>query len=138
MLKRKTIIIFLNIFLPLFIGLLIYLFFRKNTYINLFFENVFFISLPYLYSDSVFCRVLTSWACDILWAYSLTFSLFFCFKSFINSLQITYILSVLFSIAFELLQLTSIIIGTFDVWDIILEIAAISLAVIIIKKEFSK
>jgi len=47
-------------------------------------------------------------------------------------------LSGLFSLVIELLQLIGIINGTFDIWDIIMEFIAILIAVIILKKEFSK
>lgn len=134
-LKRKYLLFFVNICFPLAIGLLIYLFCYKNTYINIGLEKLFNFSLPYFYFDNIFHRFLTCWACDILWAYSLTFALFFCFKSFNKSWLITCILSVLFSLVIELLQLVGIINGTFDIWDIVMEFTAIIIAVIIIKKE---
>lgn len=133
-LKRKCFFIVLNIVLPLLTGLTIYLFCYKNTYINTIFEDVFNISLPYLYFNNLFHHFLTCWACDILWAYSLSFSLFACFNNFKNSLILTVTISTLFSIIIEVSQWFAIIKGTFDIWDIILELTAIIFAVIIIKK----
>lgn len=134
--KKKNLFLYANIIIPLFIGLVIYLFCYRNTYINSIFENYLGLFLPYLYFDNIIYRFVTCWTCDILWAYALTFSLFFCFKDFKRSLLFSSLLSVLLSIIIEFLQIRGYINGTFDMWDIILEISAISLAVIIIKRSF--
>lgn len=136
--KRKKLFLFANTIIPLLIGLSIYMFCYKNTYINIAFDNFFGFSLPYFYFDNAFHHFITCWACDIMWAYSLTFALFFCFKNFSNSLVISGSLSVLFAVIIEFSQFIDLISGTFDILDIILEISAILLAVIIIKRSFQK
>ena len=136
--KRKNILIFTNITIPLLIGLVIYLFCYRGTYINTTVQNIFDISLPYFYHDNVFHYFLTCWACDVLWAYSLTFSLYSCFQYFYNSTLISGVISGAFALIIEFLQLFDFISGTFDILDILLEFSAIIVAVIIIKKEFSK
>ena len=134
--KRKNLFLFANILIPLLVGLVIYLLCYKNTYINTTFENVFGFSLPYFYFNNIFHRFITCWACDILWAYSLTFSLYFCFKHFDKSFFITSFISIIFAVFFEYLQLTSVINGTFDILDIVWELSAIIFAVIILKRSF--
>lgn len=134
--NRKNLFLFANITIPLFIGLVIYLFFYKSTYINTVFENIFEFSLPYLYFNNSFHRFLTCWACDILWAYALTFSLFLCFKNFRKTILITSVLSILFAVSIEILQVIDVVNGTFDILDIIFEISAIFIAVIILKRSF--
>lgn len=136
--KNKKIFLFGNIAIPLTSGFLIYLFFYKNTYINTAVESFMGFSLPYFYFNNAFHHFLTCWACDFLWAYALTFSLFFCLKSFKSPLPLTFIVSALFSTVIESLQLFGIISGTFDIWDILMELTAIAFAVIILKKEFLK
>lgn len=136
--KRKNLFLFANIVTPLFIGLTIYLFCYRNTYINSAFENFLGLSFPYLYFDNIIYQFITCWTCDILWSYALTFSLFFCFKDFKKGLLFSSLLSVSLSIIIEFLQFGGYINGTFDIWDIILEISAIFLAVIIIKRSFLK
>ncbi len=131
--KKKFVFYFLNISIPLALGLGIYLFCYKTTYINTAFTDVFGISLPYIYYDNAFHRFITSWACDMLWAYSLTFALYLCFKVFKKPLIITTATSSLFAVTIELLQINGVINGTFDILDIISELLAISLAIIIIK-----
>lgn len=131
--KKKIAFYFLNIGIPLVIGLGIYLFCYRTTYINSVFTEVFGFSLPYIYFDNAFHRFITSWACDMLWAYSLTFALYLCFRVFKKPLIITSVTSSLFAIIIELLQINDVINGTFDILDIISELVAISLAVIMIK-----
>lgn len=134
--KRKNLLLFANIIIPLLIGLTIYLLCYKNTYINRTFENIFHFSLPYLYFNNSIHRFIISWACDILWAYSLTFGLYFCFKDFRHPLITSSFLAILLAVVMEILQIVNIINGTFDIWDIIFEISAILFAVIIIKRSF--
>ena len=136
--KRKNMFLFFNVIVPLLFGLAIYLFCYNNTYINNGFKNIFGISPPHIYFDNAYFKFLTCWACDILWAYSLTFALFLCFKDFKKPLLICGTISFSLTIVIELLQIEHIITGTFDFWDIILEIIAILFAIIIIKNRIIK
>ena len=131
--KKKFVFYLLNIGVPLVLGLGIYLFCYKNTYINTAFTDIFGFSLPYIYYDNAFHRFITCWACDMLWAYSLTFALYLCFKVFEKNLIITIVTSSLFAIAIELLQIKGVINGTFDILDIVSELVAITLAITMIK-----
>lgn len=134
--RKKHIFLLINIVFPLIIGLAIYLICYKSTYINTTFNEIFGFTPPYFYSDNTFYRFISCWACDILWAYSLTFGLYLCFKDFKNPLVISSVLAVSLAVIMEILQAYDLISGTFDIWDIILEITAIILAVIIIKRSF--
>ncbi|MBQ8765453.1 MAG: hypothetical protein IJZ16_01490 [Clostridia bacterium] len=136
--KQKNLFLFFNVAIPLIFGLSIYLFCYKTTYINTIIENLVDISLPYFYYDNIFYSFLTCWACDILWAYALTFALFFCLKDYKNGLFFSSLFSISLSFIIEFLQINGYINGTFDIWDIILEISAIFVAVIIIKRSFLK
>lgn len=131
--KKKIAFYLLNVGIPLIVGLGIYLFCYRTTYINSVFTEVFGFSLPYIYFDNAFHRFITCWACDMLWAYSLTFALYLCFQVFKHPLIITSVTSSVFAIIIELLQINNIINGTFDILDIITELLAISLAIIIMK-----
>ena len=132
-LKKKFAFFLLNIGIPLVLGLGIYLFCYRTTYINTTFTEVFGFSMPYIYFDNALHRFITSWACDMLWAYALTFALYLCFKVFNKPLIITTVCSSLFAVAIELLQINGTISGTFDILDIITELVVIFLAIIIIK-----
>ncbi len=132
--KKKFTFYLLNIGVPLVLGLGIYLFCYKTTYINTAFTDIFGISLPYIYYDNAFHRFITCWACDMLWAYSLTFALYLCFRVFKKPLIITTATSSLFAVTIELLQINGVINGTFDMLDIISELGAIILALLMIKR----
>lgn len=124
----------LNIFIPLAIGLCIYLFFHNTTIINIF-VNTFFVIKPLnCNGQNFFIYFLKCWACDILWAYSLFFALFYILKPFKSRIMFAAMLSIFLSIFVEILQYIQIINGTFDILDITFEITVIIFAVIILKR----
>lgn len=127
--KRKLLTFFFNIFLPLAVGLCIYLFFRKGTYINLVSGIEFNFALK-----SGFGVFVKSWLCDILWSYSLTYSLYLVLCAFEHRILISAIISICVGTVFELLQLLPSVAGTFDILDILFQIAAVLLAVALIKR----
>lgn len=127
--KRKILTIFINIFLPLAVGLCIYLLFYNGTYLN----SIFGIELNFK-ANSFLGIFMKSWACDILWAYSLTYSLYFVLYAFKNRILFSAILSICIATGFELLQLFGKVNGTFDILDIIFQIAAVISAVEVIKR----
>lgn len=127
--KRKILTIFINIFLPLAVGLCIYLLFYNGTYLN----SIFGIELSFK-ANSLLGIFMKSWACDILWAYSLTYSLYFVLYAFKNRILFSAILSICIATGFELLQLFGKVNGTFDILDIIFQIAAVISAAGVIKR----
>lgn len=127
--KRKILTIFINIFLPLAVGLCIYLLFYNGTYLN----SMFGIELNFK-ANSFLGIFMKSWACDILWAYSLTYSLYFVLYAFRHRIVYSAILSICIATVFELLQLFGIVSGTFDILDIIFQIAAVLFAARAIKR----
>ena len=132
--KRTTKVFLLNVIFPLFLGLLIYLFFKHGTYINVIFHYESNIHLGGLLG-----RIIQSWSTDILWAYSLTCLIFYLSQPFSES-PIKYVIFVgeaIFFIFMELLQKFSVINGTFDIIDIITEIFTLFFAVFICKKVIS-
>lgn len=127
--KRKIMAFFTNIFLPLAVGLCVYLFFRKGTYIN----SIFGIEYDYKF-NSIFGVFVKSWLCDILWAYALTHSLYFALHAFEHRVLISVVISICFATVCELLQLLPAVSGTFDILDIIFQIAAVLLATAVIRR----
>lgn len=127
--KRNILSFFINIFLPLAVGLCVYLFFYNGTYINL----ILGIELDFKLK-SVFGIFVKSWLCDILWAYALTHSLYLALHAFKHRILISAIISICFAIILELLQLLGCVAGTFDILDILFQIAAVCLAAALIKR----
>lgn len=71
---------------------------------------------------------------DALWAYALMFCLFIILGNTLTALKKSIVISVVLSIVMELLQLLNVVVGTFDICDIFVEIEAIFIASIIIIK----
>ena len=70
----------------------------------------------------------------MLWAYSLIFSAYAVFDNKTKNLKWIIIAVSLLIVIIEILQLTKIIHGTFDIFDILAEITAVLIAVIILKR----
>ena len=117
-----------NIIIPLICGLLIYLTKAERTYISDLF-SVFEISLPIIN----YPYVIRYFACDFLW----TYSLFFCLRLTLgDTLSGKYNLAVItvtaiVSIVLETLQLIKGVPGIFDPLDIVTELIAIMIALLI-------
>lgn len=132
---KQKLFLWLHICVPLFAGLFIYLFFYKGTYINLFFENVFHLSSPSACADGLVGVFLRCWAADMLWAYSFVFTLYCVLYRHCPVWKIAVLVGTV-SVLVEGLQLIGFIGGTFDWFDILLELAAIGFAVILLKRGF--
>ena len=128
-LKRKALFA-VNVIVPLTIGLLIYLTKAESTYVSDMYASVFprlpVISYP---------EVIRKFACDFLWAYSM----FFCLKLVLEDQlkgdhDITVItVTGIAAIILEVIQISGRIPGTFDPRDIVTEMVAIAVALLITK-----
>ncbi|MBQ6752999.1 MAG: hypothetical protein IJR10_04425 [Clostridia bacterium] len=132
--SKKTEILFyaLNIVLPIIIGTLIYVCVKRDSYIATVILKVF--DLPNLNEAIIphfFRSFLKCFAADMLWAYSLTFTIYFVSGCKTGT---TLTVCLIFETVLELLQKTNVIKGTFDFFDIAFEALSIALALLIIKK----
>ena len=116
MIKLRIIYLLYTVILPLFMGLILYIFFRTNTYINNFLNIGFDIGLP-IASINYFLKYLLP---DGIFAFSFTNAfLFLWFKEF----NLGYMLfPFAFFVSIEVLQLVNLIKGTFDFLDVIVMI----------------
>ena len=126
-----------NIVIPIIGGTIIYLLARPDTYISQLAYGLLGVS-PQSENLRVnmpvsFWRFICNFAADILWAYSLTFAVYnVLYDSFKNTLP-SIIICFVFETTIELLQLFNGLPGTFDLWDIALEICATAIASLNIK-----
>ena len=134
--KFKRIAAFLNCFLPLFWGGIIYILFRPDTYISSFFYGLFSVELFVSISENIVVSFLKYWFCDFLWAYSLAFCLLIVFEKSNYKFILPIIISAVFCIILETLQKLGVISGTFDWWDLLAELTAVASAVIIKRRFF--
>lgn len=131
-----------NMLVPLLMGTVLYILFRPDTYITSFFYRLSGMEENGL-GDVI---VLPGWLgalCrnflpDILWAYALTFGVGVVWRDAGGFPVFTVIICALFEVAFELGQGMGLWVGTFDWWDIGLEICATVLAALILNSRKEK
>ncbi len=130
--KNQLFIIF-NTLVPLCLGLAIYIFMKSGTYINTFLE------FDFHYNPKTIVGVfIVNWFCDFLWSYALVFALYFVLSPFKKRLLLSCLLSVVLGHILEILQYANILSGTFDWWDIAIELIAVIMAMTIINKTNKK
>ena len=134
-LKVKVKIFVFNVFIPILIGFTYYYLFCPDTMvvkkIDAIFAFRYHIKIP---NSNLVFKFIRNYLLDAIWSYSLTNCLFIILDKTLNAHKKSIILSIFLSVIMELLQLTNIVKGTFDIFDIIVEVIAILLASIIIGK----
>ena len=117
-----------NIIIPLICGLFIYLTKEESTYLSRFL-HVFRSLLPVIR----YPQIISNYACDFLW----TYSLFFCLRLTLgdklkgeHNLTVITLTSVV-AIILETMQLIKSVPGTFDLLDILVELVAVTIAFLV-------
>ena len=120
--------IILNLLIPLFLGLFIYLTSRDRTVL---FDMFSFVGIRL--QEINYPQIIRNYACDFLWAYSLYWGVYFwgVFGGWRSLACLTSIVVLPFSLIMELIQIPRSMPGTFDFIDIVTEFCAIGLAVFI-------
>lgn len=122
------------IVVPMLIGSSVYLLFDRNIII---FDKIGFSSGQYVFFSSVFnCKpaFLRNYLCDFCWSFSLECAVYLFLVKNKKNLIISVIVSSSVSVIIEFLQVLKVISGTFDIFDIILEIIAVIAAGFILNK----
>ena len=138
--KKDTAFLLANCILPLLFGAFLY---------GLLSPDVFFMKAAGSYPGRCFLwaevlpsafllgkgtiRQIRNFLPDMLWAYALVFALRFLMGQKEGELFKIFITSAVFSTVLELLQITSFVRGTFDFFDILLEVLAEAFAVFVIE-----
>ena len=89
-------------------------------------------------ASSMMMKFVRNYMLDMMWAYALVFTLFFIMGNKTAELLKILMIATVFSAGIEILQLTSVVRGTFDILDIIAEFFAEIAAGFIIKYNFHK
>lgn len=127
---RSKFLYALNIIVPLAVGTLIYIVSRPYSFVSVI---VYLVTGLRGHSGAVPALV-NNYVPDLVWAYALVFVLYAAIGVYKRDLRLVIILSVLFTSITEILQLFSANMFTFDVTDIAVQIIAILMASLIIKK----
>ena len=149
--RRRQIFLLANILLPIFLGTILYCLISPEVFLvqwldanlgfNITLENIGGGNLDNLVLSVMF-RFVRNHLMDMLWAYALVFALGFLLdmdnKTAKLDLWKIFAITGIFSAITEFCQLLQGVQGTFDHWDILLEILAELLAVFIIKSQWVK
>ena len=119
--SRVSVRLFINMLIPLMLGLFIYLTSGNNTYLSDFASSSGIQLIKIQYPG-----IVRFYLCDLLWGYSLYSGL----RIFNDNAGVALLTAVITASVMEALQMTAVIPGTFDVWDIAVEIIGIILALL--------
>lgn len=145
MAKKHGKMMVLNVFFPIILGAIMYYFVSPEVifvkWIDDFFGTGFHVSeecadnggLGFFRNYFLRNYFLRNYFLDMLWGYGLVFALFLIRGNNTADLWKSFLIAFLFSAAMEMLQMTPIAKGTFDVWDIAVMFLAEVIAVFIIK-----
>ncbi|MBO4580225.1 MAG: hypothetical protein J5715_08740 [Clostridiales bacterium] len=124
---KRFVVLLANAVIPLTVGLMIYLTAGGRTYVADLFSNI-----GIMFPRIQYPQLIRNHACDFLWAYSLLSMLMLVMGKEEIKRNIKIILAtVFFSIVLESIQIVPMIPGTFDLLDVLTELIAIMLAVLI-------
>ncbi|MGN0155653.1 MAG: hypothetical protein ACI39N_00260 [Lachnospiraceae bacterium] len=134
--KLKTKVILWNIIIPIFLGATIYYLISPEV---IFVRRMDFligkgIHISDITAVNLTIRIMRNYLPDMLWGYALIFTLYYFLNNNTAYLLKTFLIASLFSAVMEFLQITPVVKGTFDWYDIIVELLAEVIAVFIIKK----
>ena len=132
---KKRAFIARNIIIPLLIGSILYYFMSPKTIfvemIDKFTGRIIGRNTITLHNGIL--RFIRFYFLDMCWAYALTFSFYAILGNNTAYLNKSFLLAAVFSAVMEMIQLTPVVKGTFDVLDILYEALAVGIAVFIIK-----
>ena len=133
--KKAKISILLNIIIPLVLGGLIYYCYSPNViFVQKIDALLGFAHHPFQLSvDAMPVKIIRNYLLDALWGYSLIFTIFLIIGNKTANENLVGLVGAVFAGLMELLQLTPLMNGTFDIMDIFVELVAIFIAVFIIK-----
>lgn len=120
-----------NIILPLAIGTIVYVYVKPSAPISQLIYFILHISSPVLnIKPTGVHRFIQYYLCDILWSYSLTFALSLYLGR--DRLLLAYAIAASFSTLVEVIQLLTYVLGSFDIFDIIVQLIACTISIHII------
>lgn len=131
--KNRTLFWIVNILAPLVLGLVLYTVMTDDTYVSRWVRSIFSNCDDTVLRPEVgilrFCR---NHLCDMCWSYSLVFCVAWILGDGLARLTVSVSVCSLFSALMEMLQSSAVFSGTFDVWDIFLEIVSCLIAGMVI------
>ena len=134
---KRTVFLIINILIPIGLGAVIYYLVSPDV---LFVKQIDLLLGKAMHfevaNDISVVKFIRNYFLDMLWAYALVFALSLIICRNAAQLWETFMIAFIFSAILELLQITPVVQGTFDIWDIMVELIAELVAVFIIKISF--
>lgn len=119
----------------MFVGALIYLLFRPDTYISKWGKHILWLDVAGVGKAAekwpMVSGFLRNFSCDMLWAYALTITIFWCREKEPDKRLKTILECILFEIMLEVLQYVGILSGTFDFGDIFVQAISTVIAAVV-------
>lgn len=137
---NRKIILVLNIICPIVIGAVIYYLVSPDVIFVKKIDSIIngIINLHITPVDNAFVRLVRNYFLDMMWGYALVFALFYIIGNNTVKIEEIFLIAFSFSAAMEMIQITPIVQGTFDMFDIGAEFLAEVIAVFIINKMYPK
>lgn len=111
------------ILIPLFLGTILYYLFCPNTFFVIYIDKLIGRGFHFnIDLNNYVIKILRSYLFDFLWAYALMETIILLIRPQKVELFIYFIVVALFEILMECIQMSDKVRGTFDVYDILLEI----------------
>lgn len=133
--KRIKITIVLNIILPIILGGFVYYLYSPEVWFVEKVDTIIGVEIHLSAKRGSFTwEFVRFYLLDMLWAYALVFALFFFMDNNAARLWAIFLLTLSFSCMMEILQLISVVNGTFDIMDIMAMLFAELVAVFVIKR----
>lgn len=133
--KHTDHFLILNIILPLMAGGIGYYFLYPSSFLAEIIDRYLKINIHVTLNDNVFIRLIRNYLLDALWVYSLESALVW-ISSYNRTSPIFMILSLSSGVIFEFFQLSGIVRGTFDLFDICAEMISVLIGWFIICKKY--
>lgn len=133
---KKKVFYLWNILVPILLGTAYYSLFCPDTFVTQWICSLLRLEWkPLLLLDASvwWGMILDGYFCDVLWAWALTFVLSWILGTEKKGLFLTGTIAMGFESVMELLQLTPLVAGVFDVRDIVVECMATFIAILILK-----
>lgn len=124
----------MNILLPLVIGGIWYYIFEPHTSFVVWIDSL--LSTQFvrpIVSENHFYILARNHILDMLWSYSLMFSVYYLMSSVKKRLVLSICITIISCLFLELIQLIPNVKMTFDWWDLIAEVFAVCIACILIR-----
>ena len=134
--NKITIKTLLSAIIPILIGVAVYVYFRPDTYISGIIADKTGLLSSFVpgRDDNMLIKFCRYYLCDIVWAFALPNALFLAFEADPERINLIGAITMAMILLSEVLQVFSVIPGTGDLMDVIMEICSAAAAIILIKK----